>query len=324
LKMKKTLLLVTAVVLVVAVSGCGIIRKNPEAIKNSVVAEVNGQVITREEFDKSFDLHKITIESQYGADIWNQDIDGRKFIDVVKEQVVEKLILERLVLEDAEKQGIEVTQQEVDQEVKAYKDSIGDEQKYLEFLKNQNLTEQEFASQVKRDLVIRKYREKVVEDATVSEEDIRKYYDENIKEFKNDRVRASHILLDTREKAEEVLAKAKAGEDFGKLAEQYSVDPNGKTSKGDLGEFGYGMMVQPFEEAAFALEEGEISGIVETMFGFHIIKVFEKTIVDPTPFEEVRDNIEAMLLYYEQEEAYSQAVSKLREQADVKTYPKNM
>ena len=94
-------MIVAAVVLVAAVSGCGIIRKNPEAVKNSAVAEVNGYVITKEVFDKNFDLYKTTYESQYGTDIWNQDIDGKKFIDVVKEQVVEKLISDRLVLEDA-------------------------------------------------------------------------------------------------------------------------------------------------------------------------------------------------------------------------------
>jgi foldase protein PrsA len=324
LRINKGLLVFAAVMLVAAVTGCGIIRKNPEAVKNLAVAEVNGYVITREEFDKSFDLYKAGYESQYGTDIWNTDMDGKRFIDYVKEQVVEKLILDRLILEDAQRQGIEVTRQEVDQEIKETKDYFGGEQKFQEVLTAQKMSEEQFAEEVRQILIISKYREKVVEGVTVPAEDIRKYYDENPKEFKNDTVKASHILLDTREKAEEVLAKAKAGEDFGQLAERYSVEPGADTTKGDLGEFGYGEMVQPFEEAAFALEEGEISDIVETQFGFHIIKVFEKTIVDPTPFEEVRDNIEAMLLYYKQEEAYSQAVSKLREQADVKTYPKNM
>lgn len=322
MRINKGLLVLAAVMLVAAVTGCGIIRKNPEAIKNSAVAEVNGYVITREEFDKSFDLIKASYESQYGTDIWNTDMDGKKFIDYVKEQVVEKLILDRLILEDAQKQGIEVTQQEVDQEIKDTKDYFGE--RFQDILTAQKMSEEQFVEEVRQVLIISKYREKVVESVTVPAEDIRKYYDENPKEFKNDTVKASHILLDTREKAEEVLAKAKAGEDFGALAEKFSVEPGVDTTKGDLGEFGYGMMVQPFEEAAFALNEGEISDIVETQFGFHIIKVFKKNIVEPTPFEEVKDDIEVKLLSYRQEEAYSQAVSKLREQADVKTYPRNM
>jgi foldase protein PrsA len=317
-------LIAVAVILSFALAGCGIVRKNPEAEKNAAVAEVNGYVITKEEFNRSFELYRTTYESQYGTDIWNKDIDGKKFIDVVKEQVAEKLITDRLVLEDAEEEGIEVTDAEVDQEVKAIKDYFDDEKKYLDFLASQNLSEEEFTAQVRQDLVIGKYRQRVVEPVTVSEEDIKKYYDENPKEFKNDTVKASHILLDARDEAEEVLAKAKAGEDFGALAAKYSVEQGAETTKGDLGEFGYGYMVEPFEKAAFALEEGEISDIVETQFGFHIIKVYEKTVVEPIPFEEARDDIEAMLTYYQQEEKYIEEVTKLREQADIKIYPKNM
>lgn len=324
MRINKSLLIAVAVILSFALAGCGIVRKNPEAEKNAAVAEVNGYVITKEEFNRSFELYRTTYESQYGTDIWNKDIDGKKFIDVVKEQVAEKLITDRLVLEDAEEEGIEVTDAEVDQEVKAIKDYFDDEKKYLDFLASQNLSEEEFTAQVRQDLVIGKYRQRVVESVTVSEEDIKKYYDENPKEFKNDTVKASHILLDARDEAEEVLAKAKAGEDFGALAAKYSVEQGAETTKGDLGEFGYGYMVEPFEKAAFALEEGEISDIVETQFGFHIIKVYEKTVVEPIPFEEARDDIEAMLTYYQQEEKYIEEVTKLREQADIKIHPKNM
>ena len=187
MRINKSLLIAVAVILSFALAGCGIVRKNPEAEKNAAVAEVNGYVITKEEFNRSFELYRTTYESQYGTDIWNKDIDGKKFIDVVKEQVAEKLITDRLVLEDAEEEGIEVTDAEVDQEVKAIKDYFDDEKKYLDFLASQNLSEEEFTAQVRQDLVIGKYRQRVVESVTVSEEDIKKYYDENPKEFKNDR-----------------------------------------------------------------------------------------------------------------------------------------
>lgn len=324
MRMNKSLLIIAAIILTIAVSGCGIIKKNPEAEKNSAVAKVNDYVITKEEFNKSFDLIKTSYESQYGTDVWNQDIDGKKLIDLVKEQVAEKLITDRLVLEDAQKLGIKVTQEEVDQEIQAAKDYFGGQEEFLDFLTAQNMSEEQFTEEIRRGLIIGKYREKIVETVSVSEEDVRKYYDENTKEFKNDTLKASHILLDTREKAEEVLAKAEAGEDFAGLAEQYSVDPSAKTNKGDLGEFGYGDMVEPFEEAAFALDEGEISDIVQSQFGYHIIKVFEKTIVDVTPFEEVRDQIESRLIYSKEEAEYSRKITELREQAQIETYPKNM
>lgn len=90
---------------------------------------------------------------------------------------------------------------------------------------------------------------------------------------------AKHPELDTkatRAKAEEILRRVRAGEDFSKLAGEFSEDPGSRTQGGDLGWFGRGMMVKPFEDAAFALKPGEVSGIVETQFGFHIIKLEER------------------------------------------------
>lgn len=324
MEINKGLLVLAVIIFSVAVAGCGVIQKDPEAEKNAVVAKVNGHVITKEEFDRELDYYKNSFELQFGSDVWNQDIDGKKFIDVVKEQVIETLIYNELVLEEAQRQGIEVTQQETDQEIQAVKDLYEDEQQYQQLLETQGLSEEQFAEKIELGLIESKFREKVLVDVTVSEEEIKDYYDKNQKEFKNDTIKASHILLDTREEAEEVLAKAKTGENFAELAKKYSVEPDAETSGGDLGEFGYGAMVEPFEQAAFALDKGEISDIVETQFGYHIIKVFDKTIVDVTSFEEVRDQIENNLLYDKQKVKYNQILTELREQAEIDTYPRNM
>ena len=85
------------------------------------------------------------------------------------------------------------------------------------------------------------------------------------------KIRCAHILVEKLSVAQEVLQKLNSGESFGKLAEQYSIDGSRKRG-GDLGEFGKGMMVKEFEQAAFALEKGQVSGIVKTQFGYHIIK----------------------------------------------------
>jgi foldase protein PrsA len=324
LKNNRILIITAVIILALIFGGCGVVRKDPEIDKNSAVAKVNGQVITKEEFSRNLELYKSSYEQQYGRDIWNKDIDGKKFIDVVKEQVVEKLILDKLILEAAQKQGIEVTQDEVDSEIKAIKDYFDNEQKFLDFLTSQNMTEEQFAEQVRRDLIITKFRDKAVEGVTVSEKEMRDYYDKNTKKFKMDKVRASHILLDTKEDAEKILQRLKNGEDFAELAEQYSVDPSAKSNKGDLGYFGYGEMVEPFEEVAFALEEGEISGIVETQFGYHIIKVIDKEMVDPIPFEEAKKDIESTLLYTAREQKYSEVLEELKKNAEIETYPKNM
>lgn len=90
----------------------------------------------------------------------------------------------------------------------------------------------------------------------------------------SNQVRCAHILVKSEVTANEVLAKLKNGDSFAKLAEQYSIDGSRKRG-GDLGLFGRGMMVKPFEEAAFKLNKGEVSGIVKTQFGYHIIKRLE-------------------------------------------------
>jgi len=319
-----SILVIFVVILAFTVTGCGIVRKNPEVEKNSVVAKVNNQVIIREEFMESFELYKNSYENQYGKDVWDQDIEGRKLIDVVKGQVVEKMIMDKLILEEAAQQGIQVAQEEVEEEVKNFKEYVGNDEKFEEFLTTQNMSEEKFKEQVKENLIIFKYREKVVGDVKISDQDVRAYYDSNIKEFKADQVKASHILVNTEEEAGTVLEKVEKGEDFNKLAEEYSVDPSAKTNKGDLGYFGYGEMAQPFEEAAFALDVGEVSDIVKTQFGYHIIKVTDKQIVDPTPFEEVKEGIEDRLLYDAREKKFNEIIRELREQAEIETYPENM
>ncbi len=89
-----------------------------------------------------------------------------------------------------------------------------------------------------------------------------------------EKIRCAHILVEKLSTAQEVLNKLNAGESFGKLAEQYSLDGTRKRG-GDLGYFGRGMMVKPFEDAAFTLQKGQVSGIVKTEFGYHIIKRLE-------------------------------------------------
>lgn len=142
----------------------------------------------------------------------------------------------------------------------------------------------------------------VVEKIKVTEEDKKLYYKAHQDEFMTpEMVKARHILIlagkaaseedkkKAKEKAEDILKKAKAGEDFTKLASEFSEDPGSKPKGGDLGFFQRGRMVPEFDKAAFALKPGEISGIVETMFGFHIIKVDEKKEAVIEPYEQVKD-----------------------------------
>jgi len=159
--------------------------------------------------------------------------------------------------------------------------------------------------------------------------EIKAFYDQNLARYSQDEQRqASHILIksdankaNARTKAEDVLKQVKSpGADFAALAKKYSEDPGSAAQGGDLGMFGRGTMVKPFEDAAFKLKEGEISGIVESDFGFHIIKMGSITGAKAKSFEEVRPEIEkewkrqqAQKKYAESAEGFSNTVY---EQAD--------
>jgi peptidyl-prolyl cis-trans isomerase C len=120
------------------------------------------------------------------------------------------------------------------------------------------------------------YFEKTVRDA-VTDAEAKKFYDEQVKAMKpQEEVSARHILVEKKELADEIAGKLKSGGDFAALAKQHSKDPGSKENGGDLGFFGRGMMVPPFDEAAFKLAKGETSAPVQSQFGFHIIRVDDK------------------------------------------------
>ncbi len=151
------------------------------------------------------------------------------------------------------------------------------------------------------------------QNAVVSAADVERYYNDNQDQFSTpEQVRASHILFKTegkdeaavRKEAEQVLAEAKAGADFAALAKKYSEDDASKANGGDLGFFSEGQMVPEFEKAAFVLAPGQISDLIQTQYGFHIIKVTDKKPAVTKPLAEVRAQIEDQLKF---ERAQTQA-----------------
>jgi peptidyl-prolyl cis-trans isomerase D len=147
-------------------------------------------------------------------------------------------------------------------------------------------------------------REQARQRVAVPPNDIQRYYNDNIQQYQTpERVRASHILLNTggkdeaavRKQAEELLAKVKGGADFAALAKQYSEDPGSKEKGGDLDYFPRGQMVPEFEASAFSLMPGQISDLVKTQYGFHIIKVVDKQAGATQPLDQVRPRIQEIL-----------------------------
>ncbi|HPC93842.1 MAG TPA: peptidyl-prolyl cis-trans isomerase [Sedimentisphaerales bacterium] len=165
----------------------------------------------------------------------------------------------------------------------------------------------------------------------VNDADAQAYYEGHPKEFvKPEMVRASHILIApdpnaadpnqakavAKAKAEALLTQVKSGADFAELAKANSSCPS-KTQGGDLGTFGRGKMVKPFEDAAFALEPGEVSDVVETRFGYHIIKVTEHTDAQTVPLEEAKTGIIERLIAQKKNQAVQEYLQSLKDKATI-------
>jgi len=207
-------------------------------------------------------------------------------------QTVDQLITERLINRAAAEANIEVTEADVNAEIDKIKANFPDEATFNQQLELAGFTLESLKEQMEPQVKLTKLVEPQVQ---VTDEDLQTYYDENKANYETpEQVRASHILVDSREEAEEILAQLKGGADFAKLAQERSKDGSAANG-GDLDFFGRGAMVAPFEEAAFALEVGAISDVVESEFGFHIIKVTDKRAAGTTPFEDVKEEIRETL-----------------------------
>lgn len=230
-----------------------------------VAATVNGEPITLAEFEQEL-IRFEAAQAAMGSDVANQS--------GYQQQVLDKMIEDELVRQRAADQGVSVSPEEVDAEINDMIAETGEE--YFTSWLNLNLyTEEEFREYIRQDLLFRRLIQPVIDSVPESAE----------------HVRARHILVNSREDATAVLTRLENGEDFGELAAQFSVDVTTRDNGGDLGWFPRGGLTVPqVEEAAFSLETGQRSGIIESAWGFHIV---EKLEVDPnrTIGQETRNRI---------------------------------
>ena len=173
--------------------------------------------------------------------------------------------------------------------------------------------------QMERDLLTQMTINKVLSDVTVTDADAETFYNEHAEEFKTpETVSSKHILVDSEEKANEILAQIKAGDvTFEDAARANSTCPS-KDQGGDLGTFGRGQMVPEFEEAVFNMNNGEVSGPVKTQFGYHLIKVDTKNEAKAASFDEVKNKIVQQLIQKNQEKKYMDVMKELENKYEVK------
>lgn len=229
----------------------------------------------------------------------------------------------KLLLNAAKRFQIQVTEEEVDSLIDERYIRNGGKERFLAWLQSNEIKYETIQKDSKNGLIIQKYIEKAMaKDFVVTEEELLEIYNQD----KSASVR--HILLKTQgvsdstkeeiyKKMESLLVRAKEGEDFAALANEYSEDP-GSSKKGGLYEnITRGQMVKPFEDASFNIPVGEISDIVETNYGYHIIKVIDRK-RDERSFEEVKNGIETKLKNTKRNEAYENHIKKLKSKAKYK------
>lgn len=302
---------------------------------NEAVADVNGTKITLGQYEFMLKMNKASVESTIGgAEGWEQkDQSGQTYKDKYKTLVLDQMINTELLAQNAEKEGIKVTDKEIQSSYNDLKTYVNSDEQIKKSAEDLGISDDFLKEQAKLSLLIQKSQEKFYSEEKVSDSEMKKYYDEHIDEYKKDEVEASHILIKTtddqnkplpeaeqkkaKEKAEKVLKEVKAGGDFAELAKKYSQDPGSAANGGALGAFGKGMMVKEFEDAAFGMEPGQVSDLVKTDFGYHIIKVTDR-IKETTSFDEAKEGIKEEIL----KNKYGEKIAELQKKAKIEKFDK--
>ena len=222
-----------------------------------------------------------------------------KVLAKVKGYAITEEMLNETVEALRTQQNINITSEEQKQDLL---DELIARQLVVEDAIESGLTQTEEFQKLYREFVFQHSIGQMFKTINVTDEECEAYYNENKEQFKEEMIRAAHILVEEEEQANELLAAIEGGADFHELASANSKCPSGSRG-GDLGDFGRGQMVPEFEQAAFALNIGEISGVVKTQFGYHLIKLLDKK--DVVPFTDVKGQIQQYLTSKKQNEMYS-------------------
>jgi peptidyl-prolyl cis-trans isomerase C len=289
-------------------------------------AVVNGAVIAQEDFENEMSRVQRIFLSR-GTPLNDSQLPA------IKMEVLENLIDRELLYQESQKKGIEIDPSAVDKQFSSLRDRFPSEAEFKNALSQMNLSETGVRSQIRRGMAIQQLiDEQFGAKVSVTEGETKTYYDSNPNRFKKpEEIRASHILIKVdpeadasgkkkaRQKIEEIQEKLEQGEDFAALAKEFSEGPSAVRG-GDLNFFRRGQMVKPFEDVAFALEPGKVSDIVETRFGYHLIKVAEKKPETTIAYKEVQGEIEEFLKREKVQEETGQHLEKLKKKADIKRF----
>lgn len=264
---------------------------NSGAGSSDVVATVNGVDITKDKLYQ--DLVKAS-----GSD------------------ALESIITNELIRQEVEKAKVTVTDEDINKEMAVYIEQFGSEEALDQALANYNMTREDLIKEMKLNLGLKKVLEPK---ATVTDDDVKKYFDEHKEEYNTpEQVQVSSILVGTQAEAEEVISQLNSGTDFAQLAKEKSLDTATKDKGGDLGYFGRGEQEEVVEEAAFKLEVDQISGALKTEEGYQVIKVTGHKEAAAATFEEKKEAIREGLLSEQLGGIYDTWLKEVKEKAVIK------
>ncbi|PIE70716.1 MAG: hypothetical protein CSA22_06080 [Deltaproteobacteria bacterium] len=259
---------------------------------------------------------------------------GRKMGDDEKKRIRERLIKElidmELLIQASAKKGVQVTDAEVSAKIEAYKARYPDAASFEAALKAQNLSMDNLRKQTVKMLTVERFvKDELSKQVSISQADAEAFYKAHPERYtQKEQVRASHILVKVessapdetraaaRKKLEGIQERLKKGEDFSALAKESSDCPS-SASGGDLGFFERGRMVKPFSDAAFAMKKNEVSDIVETRFGYHLIQLTDRKAASVMPFDQVRETLMKELKEQEIRKALTAYLKHLNDTAEI-------
>lgn len=278
-----------------------LISINMVACSSKNVAKVN-------DVDISKDAYKKTEEFLYATGYIEKKDENS---DEINNDVLSFIIDNEVAYQDAQKQNLKIEDSEVNEKFDQLKDALNTNPLYKEKLEKAGVTEDFLKEQIKKDLVVAKYKENFIKDIKISDKEMEAYYNNHKDQFNVEEVKASQILISTldkdnkevskeekeklKEKAQSVLDKIKNNEDFANLAKEYSDDKNSGKDGGDLGYFAKSDKNVEFTKEVFKLDTNQVSNLIETPYGYHIVKVTDKRSVTKS-FEDSKDDIKAKIL----------------------------
>jgi peptidyl-prolyl cis-trans isomerase C len=290
-------------------------------------AVVNGVIISQEEYAKELDFH-LRRFSRQGLQLSKEQMAN------LKNNILENLIDREILYQESQKFGIKVDKKKIDEELSVIKKRFPGENEYKKALSTMKISEDDIKKEIRKKLAINALIDtKITQKIVIADEESKTFYDDNPNLFKQpEQVRAGHILIkveagaDKQKKAEamrkikEVQKKLKGGQDFAVLAKEYSQDDASSANGGDLGYFTRGQMIKPLEDTAFGMQPNQVSDIVETQSGYHLIKVYDKKPGKILAYDEIKDMLTERMRQEKAEQETAKYIAELKKGAKIEKY----